>query len=239
MGDPHLDFQSVEPGVTTKSAILEKLSEALDNQFAFRKKTFTGENTDWGKIDLETFKLDLNYVDRLYYLYVNQQHFRIICRMVYNTKPVFVELSAKCCISHRFKCRSRGYIFVTRNPNTFFRVFLADLYCKRNALNSLRSDGYVINTEDTLLLKHLSRVENYGVLPKELKDGMDELMRIQKCKDFYEKEKREYTNYSIHHNVLFSRNLLIPKLPLIYNRQISIDEFQDLAEAIQDLSQDL
>ena len=124
-----------------------------------------------------------------------------------------MDISAKSSYFDGFSFPICGYIFLTRNPNTFFRVFLADLYDKRNAiLNSLRSDGYVIDTEETLkfhtfvtMFKHPQHFPNYSdpkvLLPKELKDGMDEFMRIQKCKDFYDKVKREYNDYNTHHHV--------------------------------------
>ena len=200
-GDPRLDFQSVEPSVATKSAMLEKLTRDIECQGWFQKKTFTSENKDWDDIDLETFKLNLDFVDRLYYLHTNGlDNFCIICRMVYNMKPVFVEFSARWCFFARVMVNriqmefrdfldycTRGYMVVTRNPNTFFRVLLTDLDDNRRdaIFYSLRSDGYIIDTKDTSF-KHLPYVEKYGVLPKKLKDKMDEFLRIQECKDFYD-----------------------------------------------------
>ena len=205
--------------------MLKHLSYALDNQLDFIQITFNGEN-----MDLEYFELDLDYIDRLYYLYHNDQekhHFHVICRMVYNTEPVFVELFAKCCNVRGFQCLSLGYIFVTKNPNTLFRVFLANHCYKRDAiLDSLRSDGYLVETEDTLvfhifdtIFKHLECFENYypEVLPEILKNRVDEFIYVQKCKDVYDKEKSKYNNYIIKDHAI---GLPIPAG--IYNTELEL-----------------
>ena len=153
MGDPHPVFKSVVPTVSIHGVMKDTLSAVIPHQSIFTKKTFPGEMKDWNYKDLQTFKINLNFVDRLYYIYFNlldEDLFHVICRMMYKNEHVFVQLYARCCGDGGFGCCGRGTILLTRNPNLLFHVILGNDTFDRDAiLKLLTSDGYQIDDDNT------------------------------------------------------------------------------------------
>lgn len=210
----HHNFKSSVAGVCSAADMLELVGEALYHQDKFERKTTPWEMSSWDQQELHDFHIDLEMIDRLYYINhtndgVSGSTFHMLARMEYRDAPVFVELSAGCDYTG-FDCQGGGDIFVTRHADLFCKVVtrpdtgdgLQPLYL------SLVEDGYEVEeqTEHDRLpvtcwhnppalrfLCHLAVYHNLHrlhfyprVLPKPLIDSVQEFVKVREAITAYD-----------------------------------------------------
>ena len=210
----HPDFQSLEANVQTAKTMYKYVGEALTYSYMFEKRTTPWEAQQWDYDALQEFKIDLEKVDRLYYIYhyddnVSGRKFEMIARMEYEEAPLYVELSAGCDYTG-FDCQGGGQIFVSRDANLFMKLVLAeekDLN-KNLIYKSLREDRIYVEEEtddydkytkmfyrNAPMLKYLCHQAIYeykdsiyykSLLPKILAESIDDFIKTKEAKIAYD-----------------------------------------------------
>lgn len=210
----HPDFQTLVTDVDTIEAMEDCLCPSLEYQYMFERKTSPWERSEWLDEDLHDFELELEEVDRLYYICKNNydendQFFHILARVCHGGSHLFVELSASCDYTG-FECQGFGDIFVTKSANIFFQVILREDYDRDAIRASLLSDGYELDDlimpsrpsllmQSAPMLKFLCHVAindhkdlltpGYKeVLPPILRDSVDEFINVREAIDIYDRD---------------------------------------------------
>lgn len=190
------------------------LCPSLEYQYMFVRKTSPWERSEWLDEDLDGFKLELEEVDRLYYIFQNNydenyQFFNILARVCHEGSHLFVELSASCDYTG-FDCQGFGDIFVTRSANIFFQVLMRNDYDRDAIRASLLSDGYALDdlimpprpspfAHSAPMLKFLCHVAIHDnkkllapvykeVLPPILSDSITDFINVREAIDFYDSD---------------------------------------------------
>ena len=182
-------------------------------QYMFDRRTTPWEKTLWNDEELENFNIDLEFIDRLYYInYVETveeiQYFEMIARMNYKEKKVYVELLAACTVDFGFDCQGEGTIFISEDASIFMQLVLKKRNKKNLIYQSLREDGIQVKEQiahdlctdfqgtkvlSLKLLCHLAVYKNKKKLgpnilqlPKILLDSVNDYIRIRDAKYAYE-----------------------------------------------------
>ena len=152
------DFQSFVPGVENVLDIKNVLGTVLSNPEKIVKKTTPVESEYWSADEIEHFTLNLEDVNRLYYLnsYTNSRYIynschriRMVGRMNYKNKTIYFEFfyisdsdNYMFVISHQYT-----YIYFSEDPFLFMNVicFNRNDEAHDNMVNSFRLDGIVPN----------------------------------------------------------------------------------------------
>ncbi|XP_068206570.1 uncharacterized protein [Palaemon carinicauda] len=181
-------------------------------QYMFERRTTPWEMTEWDYDDLQTFKIDLEEIDRLYHVYFSDdgtsgQDYQLIGRVEHKGQPLYVELVASCDYTG-FDCRGGGVIFVSRDANLFMRLVLTS-DCKKDLIyQSLEEDGIEVEAQTEYdacgrmfwrnppMLKYICHQAAYehrarlqpqlSSLPKCLIISVDEFIKFNDAKDIYE-----------------------------------------------------
>ena len=160
----HPDFKSLQPNIENAKTIYNYLSNIYKFQNIFHKKTTPCEKRYWKHRAIDNFKINVQNIDRLYYLkrykidrlyylerYKNNNDsdsdndstnkiiiYKMIARLDHNKKPIYVEMTAYSC----FCCRN-GDIFISSNVNLFMKLVLTqNRNINRHLIyNSLKRDG--------------------------------------------------------------------------------------------------
>ena len=94
--------------------------------------------------ELENFEIDLELIDRLYYIYYSgkysQDAFQMVARMDYKGRKVYFELIALCPF-YGFCLGGGGLIFVSGDANLFMRLIMTNKHPSNLIYKSLREDG--------------------------------------------------------------------------------------------------
>lgn len=212
MINTHTNFKSVDPNVPNADIMDDYVGGALQYQCMFDKRTTPWEKTLWDDTELENFKIDLEVVDRLYYIYqfddgVNGREFQMTARMDYKGRKVYIELVAGCDYTG-FDCQGGGVIFISLDANLFMKLILTEEYQSDLIYKSLAEDG--IETEEQTeydtcsrmrwtnapMLKFLCHMSVYDnrkslehyprVLPKILKDSVRDFIKTRDAKKSYD-----------------------------------------------------
>ena len=129
----------------------------LDTQFVNKKKKITKLTTPeeishyWKSRKLQDFKIDLEKIDRLYYIYCDyaENYFNLMCRM---QGEFYIEMEAKFYSCYDLCCfdRCAGTIFVSRDADLFMKRVLpnSSRYNKNLTCESLRRDDIYIKEEE-------------------------------------------------------------------------------------------
>ncbi|XP_066944386.1 uncharacterized protein [Macrobrachium rosenbergii] len=208
----HPDFKSVDPAVTDADTMDENMWTALAYQYMFDRRTTPWEMAQWDHDELQSFKVDLEKVDRLYYIYFHDdesfgQEYAMIARMDHKGLPLYVELSASCDYTG-FDCQGQGVIFVSRDANLFMKLCITR-ECNRDLIyQSLEEDGIQVEEQTEYdacrrmqlktapMLKYLCHQAAYehraklwpqfSCLPKILANSVDEFIKFRDAKDVYD-----------------------------------------------------
>ena len=134
------DFKSCDPNVQHANTILDYVEDALDAQHSFRKNTTPCEINHWDYEDLQSFKVDVDKIDRLYHIFYHAEYhwetdFELIVRMQYDKKPLYVELIGNCCEINGFNHDGVGHIFVSRDVDIFMKCVLRNSLYERSKYN--------------------------------------------------------------------------------------------------------
>ena len=149
MTHPH--FKTVVPYITNVEGINNLVGTALDYQYMFHRKTTPLELKEWDYDELQKFEINLEIVDRLYYIkedcHSNGSEFQLIVRMDYKGTHLYVELAASCDYTG-FDCVGGGYIFVSRDADLFMKLVLEPQCAKNLIYKSLAEDGIHAEAEE-------------------------------------------------------------------------------------------
>lgn len=129
----HPHFNSLNPNVKTAEEIDEYLYEALNYQHTFEKRTTPWEAQQWDYEELQRFNIDLEKIDRLYYIFYNNdgvsggRDFKMIARMDNDLEkqPIYLEMFASCDYTG-FDCQGSGHIFISKDANLFMKLVLSE-----------------------------------------------------------------------------------------------------------------
>ncbi|XP_066943580.1 uncharacterized protein [Macrobrachium rosenbergii] len=211
-GRTKADFKTIHPAVTDADGMDTYVGGALTYQHMFERRTTPWEMDLWDHDELQSFNINLEDVDRLYYIYfhddgVNGQEYRLIARVEHKGLPLYVELMAGCDFTG-FDCQGQGVIFVSRDANLFMKLCLT-AECERDLIyQSLTEDGIQVEEQTEYdacrkmfwttapMLKYLCHQAAYehraklwpqfSSLPKILANSVDEFIKFQEAKVVYE-----------------------------------------------------
>nr|XP_053646493.1 uncharacterized protein LOC128698324 [Cherax quadricarinatus] len=129
--------------------IEDLIGTALIYQYMFTKSTSPWERSHWTDRELEGFEIDLEAVDRLYYVHhaddgVSGREFEFAGRMEYHNHPVYVKMSAGCDFTG-FDCQGGGSIYISRDAQIFLEAILEDEYQPRSILQAMLQDGLQVH----------------------------------------------------------------------------------------------
>nr|WOZ57630.1 hypothetical protein MmNV_37 [Menippe mercenaria nudivirus] len=204
-------FKSLNSEVKTNEDLDEILGHALIYQYMFDNKTSPWERSSWGEDELENFKIDVDCIDRLYFVSCirygdySEAEYAMLARMEYNGKKVFIDFSASC-DSTGFDCQGGGETYVTFDVNIFYNVIVSVRNDSGCILESLQEDGYditilpgiatvpsVSSWHNPMTLRFLCHVtikdnlpslQHYTqVLPKCLVDSVTEYIKIKEASE--------------------------------------------------------
>ena len=115
----HPNFKSVDENIRTADAMYNHVGWAIDNQQYFQKTTIPWE-TGFSINEFPNFKIDLEKVDRLYYIDCDEDEdrYKLICRI---QGEFYIYMTANLCSCHS---KLKGFIFVGRDANLFMKVVL-------------------------------------------------------------------------------------------------------------------
>ena len=143
------NFKSTNPNFTNCEDIYECVGESLRNQRDLCLRITPWEQNLWEDDELENFEVDVELVDRLYYI----DHFSMLnplcpkfcnlgCRMVYNGKHIYIKMRANCSYDSW-----RGDIFVSKDVNLFLKQAKLTTYEWDGTLDSLAGDSIVVEEQ--------------------------------------------------------------------------------------------
>lgn len=145
MCSTHYNFKSVLPEVTCAEDMEDLIGTAICYQYMFEKRTSPWERCEWSEGELEAFEIDLEAVDRLYYIYhcddgVSGRDFEFIGRMEYKHRYVYIKMSAGCDFTG-FDCQGGGKIFLTFDARIFLKSAMEQHYQPHLIWESMVQDG--------------------------------------------------------------------------------------------------
>ena len=218
MPKTHPNFKSVDPNVKNSYTISNYMGIALFFQHLFEKRTTPWETQHWDDNDkaLQNFEINLKKIDRLYYIYHNNNNnfekqikFRLIARMEEEEKKhIYVELAAERCPHRGFPCKtSGGFIFVSRDVDFFMKLVLTRAEEKEDLnkeliYKSLQNDSIYVDEITSLTtttsvpsLNYLCYeaicqegvTYKYYLLPKMLERSIDDFIKMKKARFDYNK----------------------------------------------------
>ena len=205
-------FKSVDPAVIDTTTIKKYLREPLGHQYIFDHRTTPWERQQWDYDELQSFKIDVGKIDRLYHIRTtdineSDREYELIARLQYKGQPLYVELNASCDFTG-FDCQGGGAIFVSRNASLFMRLVLTSGNKKDLIYESLAEDGIEVEEQSEFdacqrifrknvpMLKYLCHEVFYkneeelqpylSLLPTILSNSVDEFIQFHKAKEAYD-----------------------------------------------------
>ena len=148
----HPNFKSLDPNIQTADVMAHEVGYAIRRQRKITKLINPAEISHYWKIRKpKDFKIDLEKIDRLYYIYCDdaENYFNLLCRM---QGEFYIEMKANhyncfdlCCVD-----RGIGTIYVSRDANLFMTQVLPNnsRYDKTLIYESLRKDDIYIKEEE-------------------------------------------------------------------------------------------
>ena len=196
----HCNFKSLDPQIQCANDIYSKFSCFLHYQYLFDKRSVELK-------DYSMFEIDLESIDRLYYISLKRKWIRNKYRMdgrlivrVTNeleNEKIYLELVAGF-ESQRNKERFGGTIFLTTNKNHFLNL----ISMKYRSLIPLQiqifHDQFSVPELQTLCFKNLIRMKkgdvspakeifkkHISLLPIPLKEQLEDFMKFEETKKVY------------------------------------------------------
>ena len=167
----HHNFKTVNPKFSHAGSIYNYIEEALSNQHRFDKITTPWEKKQWDELELQNFKINVEDIDRLYYIYhfdddQRTKRYKLVVRMKYSGggyrdsnihkqqqedehNHLYVELFARYDIFNPCMMSQKQVIFVSRDPNLFMKLVLKNKCQKPLIHQFLAEDGIIIDQQQT------------------------------------------------------------------------------------------
>ena len=124
----HPDFKSIEPKVQDAETMDFLLGHAMIFEKEFDRKVPPWELSQWGDGELETFQIEFEQVDRLYYIKPNsgdaffEEEYYMVARMNYKGRHVFIDFQANCFNDFGYGSRDYGVITISNDGDSFMRA---------------------------------------------------------------------------------------------------------------------
>ena len=155
----HSNFKSLNPFMKNAKDINDYLLDTFSHQYLFEKRTLPEEKELWEAEELNSFKINPEKIDRLYYIYRTHNgphiwYFNILLRLDYKGRQLYVELKSNYCVDYDYELHhlvidyyepSNCFIFVSYNPILFMKLILSLEHNKDLIYQSLSEDGIDIN----------------------------------------------------------------------------------------------
>lgn len=211
----HSDFRSIDASITTADDMADLVGHALSFQYMFDRRTSPWEMENFDDDDLQSFEVNLEEVDRLYYINhyddgISNREYEILARMDYGNKKAYVNVVA-CCDFTGFDCQGGGYIFVSFNANVFTKIMLGRQHDHEHIYRSLAEDGVAVEKQSEYdrapacswqsvpMLKYLCHVkisdrknnlsQIYSEhLPKVLAESVGEFLRFRETREAFDQD---------------------------------------------------
>ncbi|KAG7177512.1 hypothetical protein Hamer_G025157 [Homarus americanus] len=208
----HFNFKSVRSEVTCADDIDELIGTAFCYQYMFDKRTSPWEMCEWRDGELEDFEIDLEVVDRLYYIShcddgVSGRDFEFAGRMEYNGRHVYIKMSAGCDYTG-FECQGGGEIYITFDPQIFLKSIITNEYQPHDIWGVMAEDGLQVEEPSSFdllqskawnnvpMLKFLCHMAVYDHkdtlthypynLPRPVAASVEEFIRTRETRDHYD-----------------------------------------------------
>ena len=210
------DFKSLDPRVEVPEDIWDVVGEALGWQKLFIRKTSPWEMVEWGPGELESYMVDDDGLDRVYYTYefdghgVGDREYTLLGRMRYGSRTSYFALEASCDFTG-FTCQGGGYIYVTFDPQIFLKSVVTPRQNPYKIWTFMVEDGLKVDEptpfdlvpvrlwKSVPMLKYLCHQTVYDhrdtlageatkVLPRILVDSIEEFIRTRTTRDHYSGE---------------------------------------------------
>ena len=148
----HKDFKSIDPRVRDAEMMNDFLFLPLYYQNMFYKMTTPGEKRIWGVYELSGFRINLEEVDRLYYIYSGSNYissdfrrglnwdFCMVGRMDHNRGSLYIFLTASC-DDFGFMWAWNSRIFISGDADLFMKVVATSELRLKCIYQSLTEDG--------------------------------------------------------------------------------------------------
>ena len=107
------DFKSLDPRLEVPEDIWDVVGEALPWQKLFLRKTSPWEMEEWEPGELESYTIEDEWLDRVYYIYgfdgfgVGDRDYTLLGRMRYGSRMSYFALEAGCDLTG-FACQGGG-----------------------------------------------------------------------------------------------------------------------------------
>ena len=211
----HYDFRSIDVSITTANDMADHVGYALSYQHMFDCRTSPWEMENFKDDDLQRFKVNLEKVDRLYYIHhyddgISSREYEILARMDYGDKKAYVNVIASCDFTG-FDCQGGGYIFVSFNANVLTKIMLNRRHDHEAIYRSLAEDGLTVEEQSEYdqvsafrwqsvpMLKYLCHVKisdrknnlsqiYMKLLPKVLADSVEEFIKLKETKEAFDED---------------------------------------------------
>ena len=213
------DFKSLDPRLEVPEDIWDVVGEALPWQKLFIRKTSPWEMVEWEPGELESYTVEDDRVDRVYYIYgfdgfgVDGRDYTLLGRMRYGSRMSYFALEAGCDFTG-FDCQGGGYIYVTFDPQIFLKSVVTSCQNPHKIWRFMVEDGLKVDEptpfdlvpvrlwKSVPMLKCLCHQTVYNHqetlaheaarnLPKTLADSIEEFIKTRTTRDHYSGE-REY-----------------------------------------------
>ena len=210
------DFKSLDPRMEVPEDIWDVVGEALAWQELFIRKTSPWEMVEWEPGELESYKVDDNRVDRVYYIYefdgfgVGHREYTLLGRMRYGSRMSYFALEASCDFTG-FTCQGGGFIYVTFDPKIFLKSVVTPCQNPHKIWTFMLEDGLELDEptpfdllpvrlwKSVPMLKYLCHQTVYNhrdtladeaarTLPRMLADSIEEFIRTRTTRDHYSGE---------------------------------------------------
>ena len=147
MSKLHPDFISFDPKVCNIWDIRNIVSEAIFHQDMFDRKTPPWEKKLWNLEDLKAFIIDLEEVDRIYFINCDSdEEYNMVARLNHRGESIYVQMLANS-DSSGFECQGHGNILICRDANLFLDM-LQDIRNKHPIRKALMDDGVELKPLD-------------------------------------------------------------------------------------------
>ena len=202
----HPNFKSLDPNFTDIETIYNYLRYPFIFQSDFLKKTTPSEKKMWRERKLQSFKIILEKIDRLYYINVNIDDFNqeityhLLARQNKGYKKLYIEMRCVVC-NKGDEYNSKGLIFISFNLNIFMQIISRNLATEIKTLiyRFIEEDGdysFHFNDDEAvpLLLKNLCQEtiykyvdrKHWDLLPKKLKNDIGQFSKYQDAINDYD-----------------------------------------------------
>ena len=127
------------------------------NQRSWIRRTPTVKRSEWCKGDLQSVRIDVTNIDRLYHLSSTSLEMEMIARMRYKDQLLYIHVLVNTEVCG-VRCCGGGIIYIGRDVNTFMhQVLCSGLYQKDAICELLAEDGIALDIDALIAVDEEAR----------------------------------------------------------------------------------